>query len=83
MNKDLKKLEQEVEKNTEKIDRNYQMALENTEKINNNLEKITRNSVALDILKDYKKGISKRDIIIGILCLINIVLLAIIIHHHW
>lgn len=83
MEKEIKKLEQEVEKNAKKIDRNYQMALENTKNINENLEKITRNSVALDILKDYKKGISKRDIIIGILCLINIVLLAIVIHHHW
>lgn len=83
MEKELKKLQAQVEENARSIDRNYNMVVDNTKNINENLEKITRNSVALDILKDYKKEVIRAYIVIIILLAVVIMLASIVVYHHW
>ena len=62
LKKNVKKLEQDVEKLEVKLDDNVALIIKtmnklhsHEEKINKNALKIKENSMALDILKDYKK----------------------------
>lgn len=54
----VKELEKKIDNNIDKIIQNMNKLHNHEEKINENACKIKQNSYALDILKDYKKGIS-------------------------
>lgn len=51
--------------------------------VKTNASDIKRNSLALDILKDYKKERDRAYIVILILLIIVIMLSSIVIYHHW
>lgn len=53
------------------------------EKLENNSSKIQANSIALDILKDYKKERDRAFVVILILLVVVIMLVSIVIYHHW
>ena len=65
-----------IEKNATKIDKIF-------EKLETNTSRIQANSLALDILKDYKKERDRAYIVILILLAIVIMLASIVIYHHW
>ncbi len=52
-------------------------------KLETNSINIQKNSMVLDILRDYKKAISFRNIVILILLILTILLSSIVIYHHW
>lgn len=65
-----------IEKNATKIDKIF-------EKLETNTSRIQANSIALDILKDYKKERDRAYIVIFILLAVVIMLSSIVIYHHW
>lgn len=73
---ELKELENKIGKNAQKIDKIF-------EKLETNTSRIQANSLALDILKDYKKERDRAFIVILILLAIVIMLASIVIYHHW
>ena len=55
LKRDVKRLEEKLDDNVEMIIKNMNKLHSHEEKINKNALKIKENSMALDILKDYKK----------------------------
>jgi hypothetical protein len=51
--------------------------------VKTNSSNIERNSLALDILKDYKKERDRAYVVILILLVIIVMLSSIVIYHHW
>lgn len=77
MNKnELLKLEEQIKNNAADIK-------EILGAVKTNSSNIERNSLALDILKDYKKERDRAFIVIVILLVIVIMLASIVIYHHW
>lgn len=51
----VEELEKKIGENTEKIEKNLSKIEENLSKINANEKNIQKNSIAFEILKDYKR----------------------------
>lgn len=67
----------------EKIGNNARDIKKILNKLETNSLNIQKNSMVLDILRDYKKAISFRNIVILILLVLVISLSAIVVYHHW
>lgn len=67
----------------EKIGNNARDIKKILNKLETNSLNIQKNSMVLDILRDYKKAISFRNIVILILLVLVILLSAIVVYHHW
>lgn len=72
----VEKVEKQIYKNAEDIK-------EILAQLQTNSSNIQRNSLALDILRDYKKERDRAYIVILILLAIVIMLASIVIYHHW
>ena len=72
----VEKIEKQIYKNAEDIK-------EILVQLQTNSSNIQRNSLALDILRDYKKERDRAYIVILILLAIVIMLASIVIYHHW
>lgn len=72
----VEKIEKQIYKNAEDIK-------EILVQLKTNSSDIQRNSLALDILRDYKKERDRAYIVILILLTIVIMLVSIVIYHHW
>ena len=72
----VEKIEKQIYKNAEDIK-------EILVQLKTNSSNIQRNSLALDILRDYKKERDRAYIVILILLAIVIMLASIVIYHHW
>lgn len=75
----LEELQKKVDANAEMITYNLKKIIKNSEKIIDNEQKIQKNSLALDILKDYKKQ-NKRLFVILIIELIIWMITLLIFH---
>lgn len=69
---DIEELEKRLEKNTE-------MIMDNLHKIENNSKNIQKNSIAFEILKDYKKS-NKRLYFVLILMLVLWIITLVLFH---
>ena len=76
---DIEDLQRKVDANAEKILNNLEKITTNEQKILNNETKIQKNSMALEILKDYKKQ-NKRLFVILVIELIVWIATLIIFH---
>lgn len=83
MNKELIKLEDKISGNERKIDKNAKSIEKMLETLVDYSNRIQANSIALDILKDYKKERNRAYIVIIILLIVVIMLASIVIYHHW
>ena len=75
--------EKELLELEEKIGNNAKDIKKILTKLETNSLNIQKNSMVLDILRDYKKAISFRNIVILILLVLVILLSAIVVYHHW
>ena len=70
----IEQLQKRVDENADRIIKNLEKINDNEQKIINNEAKIHKNSIALDILKDYKKQ-NKRLLIIWLITFIAFICL--------
>lgn len=83
MNNELLELEKKITHNEKIIEKNAVKIDNIMNKLETNTSRIQANSIALDILKDYKKERDRAYIVILILLAIVIMLASIVIYHHW